>query len=62
MSNTIYYKAERLAEMAEQLMKEGKAPTIVQALNLLELAVLQEINEELSGIASSLDGIDAALT
>lgn len=57
-----YRKSIELAEIAEQLMKDFKAQTIVQALKLLEIASLQEIKGELQGIASSLDGIDAALT
>lgn len=62
INRTTYQRAENVAEMAEELMKEGKASTIVQALNLLELAILQEIAGELSGISSSLDSIDATIT
>lgn len=61
-NRTTFDRTVQIAETAEQLMKEGKAPTIVQALKLLEIATLQEIAGELSGIASSLDSIDAVLT
>ncbi len=57
-----YRKATELAEIAEQLINDRKAQTIVQALKLLEIVSLQELGEVLESIDTHLDSIDAALT
>ncbi len=61
--NTPEYRgATELAEIAEQLMQDRKAQTIVQALKLLEIASLREIKEELSSIDARLESIDIELS
>lgn len=57
-----YRKSTELAEIAEQLMQDRKAQTIVQALKLLEIASLREIKEELSSIDARLESIDIELS
>ncbi len=54
---TYYNRAVSLAETAEKLIKNGKAPTIVQALKILELAMMQESIEVLENIDLHLDEI-----
>ena len=57
-NRTYYNRAVSLADTAEKLIKNGKAPTIVQALKILELAMMQESNEVLESIDTHLEEID----
>lgn len=60
-NRTYYNRAVSLADAAEKLIKNGKAPTIVQALKILELALMQESNEVSESIDLHLDEIEKNL-